>query len=342
MRTILALLAILLWTAAVAPSANATTRLLVNCFWPPQHFMCREILPAWIERVEEATEGRVRGLIPPKSVAAPPEQWDSVAKGIADVSAQFNGFVQNRVQGPLVGMNLFTGINDAQAMSQALWETHQTYFPDEFEGIKLLSLWVITPGEIWSQTDDPILSVDDLASRKIWTLPGPPAELLKGIGSGAVAGPAVQANEVISRGVVDGHIALSPNSVDTFQLIPYTTHRTVFSDGLYTTNFSLLMNEDKWNEISPEDQAAIMEVSGPEFGRFASKFWIDRDKTSIGKLEEAGIQTHEAPAEFEAALVERSKDITAAWIERATAKGIDAEAALEFYTTRARELAGGS
>jgi TRAP-type C4-dicarboxylate transport system substrate-binding protein len=312
----------------------------VNCFWPPQHFVCQDVLPGWIERVEEVTEGRVRGLIPPKSVAAPPEQWDSVVKGIADVAPQFNGFVQNRVQGPLVAMNLFTGINDAPAMSQALWETYEKYFPDEYEGIKLLSLWVITPGEVWSQTDEPIMSVEDLANRKIWTLPGPPAALLKDIGSGAVAGPAVQANEIISRGVVDGYIALSPNSVESFQLVHYTKHRTSFEKGLYTTSFSLLMNEDKWNEISPEDQAAIMEVSGASFGRFASQFWVDLDAKSEGVLAEAGIEFHKAPAEFEAALVEKSAGITRSWIDKASAKGIDAEAALEFYRNRALEISG--
>ncbi|MEM9429712.1 MAG: hypothetical protein AAGA32_09475 [Pseudomonadota bacterium] len=337
MRSFVAALAAL---TAIGTSASAETRLLVNCFWPPQHFMCREILPAWIERVEVATEGRVRGLIPPKSLAAAPEQWDSVEKGIADVAPQFNGFVQNRVQGPLVAMNLFTGIGDAPAMSQALWETHEQFFPEEFDGVKLLSLWVITPGEVWSQTDEPILSVEDLANRKVWTLPGPPAQLLKGIGSGAVAGPAVQANEIISRGVVDGYIALSANSVDTFQLIPYTTHRTVFEKGLYTTTFSLLMNEDKWAEISPEDQAAIMEVSGPAFGRFASEFWVRLDQESLSALDEAGIPTHQAPAAFEAALVEQSTGITAAWLEKAAAKGIDAAEALAFYQARARELAG--
>lgn len=318
----------------------ADTRLLVNCFWPPQHFVCREILPAWIERVEEVTEGRVRGIIPPKSVAAPPEQWDAVEKGIADVSVQFTGFVQNRVQGPMVAMNLFTGIQDAPAMSQALWETREQFFPDEHEGIKLLSLWVITPGEVWSQTDTPILSVEDLKTRKIWALPGSPANLLKGLESGVVAGPAVQANEIISRGVVDGYIALSPNSVETFQLMPYTTHRTVFERGLYTTVFNLLMNEDKWNEISPEDQEAIMSVSGDEFGRFASEFWVRLDGESLERIAEAGIETHQAPAEFEAALVEASKGLTEGWIAKASEKGIDAQAALDFYVARARELAG--
>ena len=28
-----------------APAADAKTRLLVNCFWPPQHYVCKKVLP---------------------------------------------------------------------------------------------------------------------------------------------------------------------------------------------------------------------------------------------------------------------------------------------------------
>ena len=67
--------------------AQAKTRLIVNCFWPPQHFVCQVVLPGWLEEVEKVTEGRVVGNIPPKSVAPPPEQLGSVEKGIVE-SAQ--------------------------------------------------------------------------------------------------------------------------------------------------------------------------------------------------------------------------------------------------------------
>ncbi len=58
------------------------------------------------------------------------EQWASVEKGIADVAAQFNGFIANRVWGPTVAMNPFIATHDAPAMSEALWETYEKYFPE--------------------------------------------------------------------------------------------------------------------------------------------------------------------------------------------------------------------
>ena len=96
----LAIVAIAIGLTGAASPARAAERLIVNCFWPPQHAVCRKILPTWGKWVEEATEGRVKISIPPKSLAAPPEQWASVEKGIADVAAQFNGFIANRVDRP--------------------------------------------------------------------------------------------------------------------------------------------------------------------------------------------------------------------------------------------------
>ena len=50
--------------SSLAGVANAQTRLLVNCFWAPQHYVCQSVLPKWLEQVKEVTEGRVTGIIP--------------------------------------------------------------------------------------------------------------------------------------------------------------------------------------------------------------------------------------------------------------------------------------
>lgn len=323
---------------SLSTAADAQTRLLVNCFWPPQHYVCQSILPTWLEEVKEATEGRVTGIIPPKSVAAPPEQLNAVEKGIADVAPQFNGLIQGRVTGPLVAMNPFIATTDAPAMSEALWETRDAFFPEEMESVQLLSLWVITPAELYSQTDTPLTTMDDLKSRKIWALPGALASIMKAVGAGVVSGPAVQANEIITRGVVDAHIGLSPTAVRDFRLIPYTKSMTRFSASIYSTSFSLVMNKDKWAEISPEDREAIMNVSGAHFGRMAASHWVEADQTALVEFEDAGIEIVEADPAFEDALKEAASAVTEQWIAKANEAGIDGQAAYDFYVSRVQEL----
>lgn len=338
----LAVAAAVLALAGVAKPTHATERLVANCFWAPQHAMCRKILPTWGKWVEKATEGRVKIIIPPKSLASPPEQWKSVQDGIADAAFQFNGFIANRVWGPTVAMNPFVATHDAPAMSQALWETYKKFFAKEYKGIHVLSLWVITPGSLWSQTDKPVNSIETLKSLKIWALPGTNANIMKAVGAGVVSGPAVQMNEIISRGVVDAYVGISPISVRDFRLIPYTKSRTHFSRGIYSTSFSFLMNEKKWNALSKKDQAAITSVSGAKFGRLAAAYWVEGDKDAEAKIEKAGIKTVEAEPKFEAALVKIGDKLTQKWIATANKRGIDGQATYDFYVKRVKELSGKS
>lgn len=332
MKTRLFLAALVL--SLSADIADAKTRLLVNCFWPASHHVCSKILPAWLEEVERVTEGRVTGITPPKSVAPPPEQLASVEKGLADVAVQFNGLIQNRVKGPLVAMQPFVGSNDAAAMSRALWETNRKFFPDEFDTVHLLSQFVISPGQLYSQTDTPINSIEELASRKIWALPGPLAAIAKNLGAGVVSTPAVKSNEIISRGVVDGHLGLDAQAVKAFQLLPYTKSNSRFEGALYTTSFSVFVNKDKWAEISPEDQEAIMSVSGAVLGEKFGSGWDAENAEAEASYAEAGVEVVNADPAFEAALVEASGFVTENWLKAASEAGIDAPAALEFYKSQ--------
>lgn len=332
MKTKLFLAALAL--AAASGAADAKTRLLVNCFWPSSHFACAEVLPNWIAEIERVTEGRVTGIIPPKSVAPPPEQLASIEKGLADVAVQFNGLIQNRVTGPIVAMQPFTGTHDAEAMSKALWATNRKYFADEFDTVHLLSQFVISPAELYSQTDTPINSIEDLAGRKIWVLPGPLADIAKNLGAGVVSTPAVKSNEIISRGVVDGHLGLDPQAVQAFQLMPYTKSTTKFAKAIYSTSFSVFVNADKWAEISPEDQAAIMSVSGDVLGAAFGARWNKAAAAAEAAYADAGIAVVEADPAFEAALIDASAFVTDEWLKAAEAAGIDGAGALEFYKSQ--------
>lgn len=323
---------------SIGSMASADTRIVVNCFWPPQHFVCQKVLPGWLEEVERVTEGRVKGNIPPKSVAPPPEQLASVEKGIVDASVQFNGLIGNRVNGALTAMQPFSGTMDGTAMTQAAWETREKFYPDEFDTVELLAQWVITPGQLFSNTDTPIVTVDDFKSRKMWALPGPVANMAKEIGAAVVATPAVQSNEVIANGVVDSHMGLGGDAIQSYQVIPYTKSMTRFQTPVYTTSFSFVINKDKWAEISPEDQEAIRAMSQEKVGMVATNLWDTVSADVYSRFGELGISVVDADPELEATLVAAAGPITNAWKESAKAAGIDADAALEFYRQRLAEL----
>ncbi|MEO9527760.1 hypothetical protein [Roseibium sp.] len=319
-------------------SAVARTRLIVNCFWPPQHFVCTKVLPGWIEEVERVTEGRVTANIPPKSVSPPPEQLASVEKNLVDAAVQFNGLIGNRVSGALTGMQPFSGSRNSLAMTQAAWETNRKFYPDEFGTVELLAQWVITPGDLYSGTDTPIVTLEDFRSRKMWALPGPLANIAKEIGAGVVATPAVRSNEVIANGVVDSHLGLNGDGLKAFQVLPYTRSMTRFSRPVYSTSFSFFVNKDKWAEISPEDQQAIRGMSQDKVGMVAAGLWDSVSREVLAGFGDLGIVELTGDPDLEAALVSAAEPTTAAWKAKAAEAGIDGEAALAFYRERVADL----
>ena len=256
-------------------------------------------------------------------------------KGIVDAAAQFNGLIGNRVKGPLVAMQPFAGSNDAGAMSQALWETTQKFFPNEFDTVHLAAQWVVSPGQLFSMTDKPITTLDDFKSRKIRALPGPIAGMSKALGAGVVSTPAVKSNEVISTGVVDGHLGLGGDAIQAFQVIPYTKSMTRFSDPIYSTSFSFVINKEKWAGISPEDQAAIMKICGSTFGTKAGAAWDAIGTKVFARFDEFGISIVDVDPALETAIKEAAKPITAKWIKDAGPRGAEA---LDFYKKRVVEL----
>ncbi len=326
--------------AAGTKAAHADARLLVNCFLPPQHVFCADVLPEWKRRVEEVTEGRVRIVIPATSMAPPPEQLASVRSGIFDAALQFNGFIQNEVVGTTVSMTPFSSGRDAEANSVALWRTHEQFLSDadEYKDVELLSLIVISSADFYSMNDQPIDSMEQLLGRKMWALPGVPAELIKIQDGSVVSGPAVQMTEIVQRGVVDGFVGIPPYAVQAFNLAPYTVSVTRTPKTIFTPTFSFFISDEKWEEIGEEDRALVESVSGEAFAAMAGQLFNKADMAAMSKEDSAEIAVFDASEEFYNDLLVASEPFTSSWIERAGTKGIDGQAALEFYRGLVDEL----
>jgi hypothetical protein len=81
---------------------------------------------------------------PPRSLAPPPRQVESIRGGLFDAGFTFNGFLEDEITGPLVAIMPCTGTGDGRAPSIALWRTYETHLSgiDEFDGLHLLSAFV--------------------------------------------------------------------------------------------------------------------------------------------------------------------------------------------------------
>jgi TRAP-type C4-dicarboxylate transport system substrate-binding protein len=330
----LALSAVTVLAGTGAPTrVDAAESILFNCFFPPQHYACREMVPELGKRIQKATAGRVTITVPPKSVAAPPDQYDAVVNGVADGALQFNQFISNKVAGIQVAQLPFVGQEGSEQASVALWRTYQKFFADkgEYQGVVLLSVWVSNGAEFFSTIDKPIETVADIKNRKMWALPGTVANLVKETGAPVVAGPAVQMLEIISKGVVDGYTGVPVSSAQEFKLVSYTKSVTVFRSKIFQPSFSFFVSEKKWSKISAADQAAIRGALGEDFARWAGKLQDGKHEANKAKVYAAGVRRIDGADAELAKLKALGQPAIDAWIKRVGDMGVDGKAALAHY-----------
>lgn len=325
--------------ALPATAADADTRIVANCFTPPQHFFCTGILKDWGDQVEEVTGGRVRVNVPAKSMAPPPEQLASVQGGVFDAALQYNGHITDQQIGVGVSMQPFVNGSSARANTLAFWQTYDQFLAEAepFDGVQVLGVIAASGVDFYSLTSDPIETVDDISSRKMWALPGVTAEIVKDVESATVSGPAVQMTELIQRGVVDGFVGIPVSDARAFKLLPYVELVTQTSTKIFAPTFSFFINSEKWAEIDPSDQQAIMSVSGQVFSEMAAGYYDEAEAEAIAELEKEA-EIFAATETLEAELAAVAEPYRASWVEAASAEGIDGQAALDFYISKVQEL----
>ncbi|QSR34601.1 ABC transporter substrate-binding protein [Marinobacterium iners] len=320
-------------------SVQATTLTLSN--WvPPTHFVTTDILQVWADKVETATDGRVKVRMLPKPVGSPAQHWELARKGVADITWGNFTYEPERFKSLWFAELPFSG-EKTEATSVALWDTYEKYLSDNaaFSGVKMLGVGTLGPGVI-NHSSKAIVTPEDLANQKV-RMGGPiQKRLLEGLGAVPIAAPGTKAYELLEGGVLDASLH-TLESVINFRLTELLPHHTEIQDGFYDATFFLVLNERKWKTISAEDQQAIMAVSGEAFARlWGSEFQKQLDQAKGVLLKEG--HSFSTPS---AELLDRIRTIRNAMLEEWAAEGpsFGVDNALDmarFYQQRYQVLVG--
>ncbi|MGQ0546081.1 MAG: hypothetical protein ACT4P3_12225 [Betaproteobacteria bacterium] len=337
MRLAALALALAAWTVP----ASAQTKLLLSTFFPQGHALYARVLLPWARDLEKSTNGALVIEFAPSSLAPPPGQLDMVAKGIADLSAQYSGLLPNRLHLPLVSE--VPGLaTTSEAMSIALWRTDEKFFrpADEYKPTKMIGLLVFPPQDFYGVTDTPILSIEQLKSAKIAATPGMIARAYGAVTTGIVAGPAFRYFELVSKGSVDAYAAATPLDVVSFNLARYTKYVVRMKQTVGTAgSFALVLNDKKWNGLDPKLKAALERAGGENFARRMAE--LDRVAAeNDSRLREQGVKYLDGPPAYAEALRKAFAFMTDDWIAEANKRGVNGKAAIDFYRAEQTRLAG--
>jgi TRAP-type C4-dicarboxylate transport system substrate-binding protein len=307
--------------------AGAQVTLNVNTWVPPSHLLVADVLMPYCKDVEAVTQGRVRCNLLAKAVAAPPQTFDAVKDGLADVSFVVPGYTPGRFT--LTDAPEFPFMGDtSEALSVAYQRVYGKMLAkfDEFKGVHVLAVFTHGPGQIYN-TKRAVASLKDLEGLKIRVGGGLVNEVAKVLGTVPMLKPAPESYELLSQGVADG-LFFPKESPLSFKLVPLIKHVTYIPGGLYNTSFAHVMNEAKWKQISEADRAAIAKLSGEALARRTGKAWDATDARGEKAVRDGNIPIVVADAKFVAEIKAKTSGLRQAWVERAKAKGAEGEAIL--------------
>jgi TRAP-type transport system periplasmic protein len=330
--------AVLLVAGATAP-ARADAVLTMNVVMPRASSCFIDGYQPCADAVERESHGRIKVEIPAATMAPLPRQWEMVTSGVADVALTPNDYIRERVKLPFLAELPFLAPNGVAA-SVALWRTQVKYFAqaNEYKDVKLLGLWV-NGGNTLQTMKRPITKMEDFQGLKVWVATPNMKQALGDFGATPVTGAAANSMfDYMSGGIVDGAVT-GKGSLISFQLARYTKYITFFPGQLGYNAETFFMNKRKYDSLSAEDKATIDKVSYETLSRMAGQGFVDQDNLADPLIKENGIQTQVASPEFMAQLKSRVAFFKDNWFKDAKSRGIDAQAAYDYFAQNAQEVA---
>lgn len=309
--------------------------LKMHHFLPPKANVPRLVLDVWADKVEAASENRIKiDRFPSMQLGGkPPELMDQAIDGVADVIWTVVGYTPGRYPSTEV-FELPFMVEDARAASCAYWTMFQEHMEGgEFANVKILGTWVHGPGMF--HTSDPVETPADLKGMKIRGGSRLVNDLLKAAGATPVGMPVPAVAEGLSKGVIDG--TTIPWEVTTALKVPelVENHTEFTGPALYTLTFVLAMNKEKFDGLPADLQAVIDANSGMSFSVFAGGTQQDADGPAREVAVENGnnIITVTDTSEWKALVA----PIYDSWVADVKTKGVDGQALID----QARSLMGG-
>ncbi len=319
-------LAMLVGSSAATMAADVT--LTISSWAPPSHGMNAMMWPELIKQMEAATDGRVSGEIK-YGLASPPAQYDLVLDGAADLTWIFHGYTPGRfIATKLIELPGYEG--SAQQASVAHWRVHQKFFTslNEHKGVKLIGLMTHGPGVLHSNTE--IGSLDDISGMKLRLGGGVSGDVGAALGATGIRVPAPKVYETLASNAADG-VMMPMEGKASFKLFEVAKHTYAVPGGFYRGSFAVIMNSDRFDSLSVEDQAALSEVFGENLSSMAGGVWDAIDDVGSEKLAATSDNSYsEASAEDTAKWQALAAPIIEKVMGEVSEKGVNAQAARSF------------
>ncbi|UUX48476.1 TRAP transporter substrate-binding protein [Nisaea acidiphila] len=311
--------------STVAQAADVT--LTMAHFLSPKAPPHAKFLEPWAKKIEAESGGRIKIEIFPSMTLGgkPPELYRQLRDGAADIVWTLTGYTPGVF--PRTEVFELPGVHQgsAEATSLAIQDEF-ALIAEDFKDIKPLLVHVHA-GQAIHLVNGCVDGVAGLKGMKLRTPSRTGGWMISSWGAEPVGMPVPALPQALSKGVVDG--ALIPfEIVPPFKVHELTKCSIVGANGsrFGTSVFLFAMNKDRYESLPADLKAIIDANSGTAIAGEAGKLW-DAIETPGQKLQEKTgspvKMLDQAATDGFSALTDQ---VTAKWVEEATAAGIDAKA----------------
>lgn len=301
-----------------------------SAWLPSTYFMHERALYKYFDDIARVTEDRVKVEISAAPLGPAPRNFQLAYDGIADITWGLHGYTPGTFPlSELVELPFYS--TNAEADSVAYWRVFEKYLEPAgmHDGVHTLAVHTQPPGEIFMSSKS-IKSPDDFYGIKIRSTNSGVADSLSLLDALPLGIPVTDMRDALHKGIVDG-VTLTGEAIYNFNINSLVNYALEIPGGFYNASMFVVMNQDKWNKISAEDQKAITEISGEALARRMGRVWQEEQDQAGRRLKDDGIETTQASGpllEFIQARLSRQEE---RWLEKANSAGLDANGVLNMY-----------
>jgi TRAP-type C4-dicarboxylate transport system substrate-binding protein len=319
------LVAPLMAVLASAAMAQEKTFDLKISHWVPASHPLQKALEDWGAAVEKDSGGTIKyKVFPAQQLGKAFDHYDMARDGIADVTYVNPGYQPGRFPVISAGELPFL-MSSAKGGSMGLDAWYRKYADKEMKDVKFCLAFIHAPSSFHSRTKK-IVAPDDIKGMKIRPADATIANFVTLLGGTNVQASAPEVRDIIERGVADA-VTFPWGSLVLFGIDKVTKYQ--MDAPFYVPTFVLIVNKDKYNQMSARQKKAIDDNCNTEAaGRIAGP-WGDFEDAGLDKVKaEAGQVVYTLTGEEIALWKKAAEPLVKTWADGVRKTGVDPDAAL--------------
>ncbi|WP_253449695.1 TRAP transporter substrate-binding protein DctP [Halomonas sp. Y3] len=320
---------IALASTSYASTADASVNIRFADSFPLEHYLSKEGMAWWMNRVEELTEGEVTFThYPAEQLASAGDILQRVRQGAVQAGYVGVGYATDRL--PLSGLVMLPGLaDDPVAGSEAFWHmVREGSLASEYERSNVVPVFavILPPYQLVSRTSRPE-SMSDLSGMRIRSS-GALNLSVEAIGGTPVSMAATEVYLGMQRGTLDA--TLFPGISATPYNVQEVTESMSSNGAFGTFAVTAVVRKDVYEALSSEHKEALDQASN-ETVIHLSTYMNNLEQETISSFSEIGIDVYEFDSQFLEELDESLSTVQQGWVKRMEGRGLDAQSALDEY-----------